>query len=157
MSVLRFCDPVNPLGSCRARSVYLTTLLLSRLSSKRLTSIVHILSPETDNCPSWISGLERMTVQHISRSISMKECCRPGGVEPVTSWSPVERPRPVEPPMPAHKQMCMWPVTKFLTSYSKSTSASAQSYQDILVLLIFALLKLGIEQLDLLQGFMKAR
>ena len=22
-------------------------------SSKRLTSIVHILSPETDNCPSW--------------------------------------------------------------------------------------------------------
>ena len=30
-------------------------------SSKRLTSIVHILSPETDNCPSWISGRERMT------------------------------------------------------------------------------------------------
>ena len=26
--------------------------LLGRLSSKRLTSIVHILSPETDNCPS---------------------------------------------------------------------------------------------------------
>ena len=30
-------------------------------SSKRLTSIVHILSPETDNCPSWISGRKRMT------------------------------------------------------------------------------------------------
>ena len=29
-------------------------------SSRRLTSIVHILSPETDNCPSWISGRERM-------------------------------------------------------------------------------------------------
>ena len=42
-----------------------------------LTSIVHILSPETDNCPSWISGRERMTVENISWSISTKECCRP--------------------------------------------------------------------------------
>ena len=38
-----------------------------------------------------------MTVENISRSISMKECCRPrgggggGGVEPATSWSPVRR------------------------------------------------------------------
>ena len=47
------------------------------LSSKRLTSIVHILSPETDNCTSWISGRERMTVENISWSISTKECCRP--------------------------------------------------------------------------------
>ena len=46
-------------------------------SSKRLTSIVHILSPESDNCPSWIRGRERMTVENISWSISMKECCRP--------------------------------------------------------------------------------
>ena len=46
-------------------------------ASKRLTSIVHILSPETDNCPSWISGRERMTVENISWSISTKECCRP--------------------------------------------------------------------------------
>ena len=46
-------------------------------SSKRLTSIVHILSPETDNCPSSISGRERMTVENISWSISTKECCRP--------------------------------------------------------------------------------
>ena len=49
--VLMFYGPINPVGSCRARSVYLTTRLLGRLSSKRLTSIVHILSPETDNCP----------------------------------------------------------------------------------------------------------
>ena len=35
------------MGSCRAQSVYLTTRLLGRLSP--LTSIVHILSPETDN------------------------------------------------------------------------------------------------------------
>ena len=46
--------------------------------SKRLTtSIVHILSPETVNCPSWISGRERTTVENISWSISTKECCRP--------------------------------------------------------------------------------
>ena len=30
--VLRFYRPVNPMGSCRARSVYLTTRLLGRLS-----------------------------------------------------------------------------------------------------------------------------
>ena len=51
--VLRFYGPVNPMGSCRARSVYLTTRVLGRLSPLGLTSIVHILSPETDNCPSW--------------------------------------------------------------------------------------------------------
>ena len=38
---------------------------------------MHILSPETDNCPSWISGKKRMTVENISWSISTKECCRP--------------------------------------------------------------------------------
>ena len=38
---------------------------------------MHILSPETDNCPSWISGWERMTVENISWSISTKECYRP--------------------------------------------------------------------------------
>ena len=30
--VLRFYGPVNPMGSCRARSVYLTTRLLGRVS-----------------------------------------------------------------------------------------------------------------------------
>ena len=30
--VLRFYGPVNQMGSCRARSVYLTTRLLGRLS-----------------------------------------------------------------------------------------------------------------------------
>ena len=30
--VLRFCGLVNPVGSCRARSVYLTIRLLGRLS-----------------------------------------------------------------------------------------------------------------------------
>ena len=46
-------------------------------SSKWLTSIVHILLPETDNYPSWISRRERMTVENISWSTSTKECCRP--------------------------------------------------------------------------------
>ena len=32
---------------------------------------------ESDNCPSWISGRERMTVENISWSIPTKECCRP--------------------------------------------------------------------------------
>ena len=60
---------------------------------------MHILSPETDNCPSWISWRERMTVENISWSISTKECCRPrgggggGGVEPAISWSSVGRRR----------------------------------------------------------------
>ena len=30
--VLRFYGPVNPMGSCQARSVYLTTRLLGRFS-----------------------------------------------------------------------------------------------------------------------------
>ena len=33
--VLRFYGPVNPMGSCQARSVYLTTRLLGRLSPLR--------------------------------------------------------------------------------------------------------------------------
>ena len=32
LGLLRFYGPVNPMGSCRARSVYLTTRLLGRLS-----------------------------------------------------------------------------------------------------------------------------
>ena len=69
--VLRFYGSVNQMGSCQAGSVYLTSLLLSRLAS-----VVQILSPETDNCPSWISGKERMTIENISWSISTKECCQ---------------------------------------------------------------------------------
>ena len=72
--------PVQPNGSCQAPSVYLTKHLLGRLSPllKQLTSIVHIISPETDNCPSRISGREIMTAENISWWIQEK-CCRPGG------------------------------------------------------------------------------
>ena len=37
-------------------------------SSMRSTSIVHIFSPETGNCPSWIRERERMTIENISWS-----------------------------------------------------------------------------------------
>ena len=57
--------------------------------SKRLTSIVHILSPETDNCPSWISGRERMTVENIHGQSPRKNVADLGEVEPATSCSPV--------------------------------------------------------------------
>ena len=49
--VLRFYGPVNRMGSCRVKTVYLTTLLLDRLNPL-LNSIVHILLPETDKLPS---------------------------------------------------------------------------------------------------------
>ena len=57
----------------------------------QLTSIVHILSPETYKWPSWISGMERMTIVNISWSISTKECCHSGrgrtGNFLITSWT----------------------------------------------------------------------
>ena len=34
-------------------------------------------SPETGNCPSWISRREKMTIENISWSIFTKECCQP--------------------------------------------------------------------------------
>ena len=49
-----------------SRSVYLTTLSLNRLISLSSQPVlVHIHSPETDNCPSWISGRERMTKENM--------------------------------------------------------------------------------------------
>ena len=47
--------------------------------TKRLTSIVNILSPETDNCPSWISGRERMTVENIHDQTPWKNIADLGG------------------------------------------------------------------------------
>ena len=60
-------------------------------TSKRLTSFVNILLPEADNCPSWISERERMTIEYISWLISTKKCCQLVGVEPATSWLPIGR------------------------------------------------------------------
>ena len=48
---------------------------------------MHILSPETDKCPSWICVRENMKVFHDQSS--QKNVANPAGVEPTTSLSPV--------------------------------------------------------------------
>ena len=54
-------QPSQPNGVMSSAVSYLTTPFTGQAwSSKRLTSIVHILSPETDNYPSCISGRERI-------------------------------------------------------------------------------------------------
>ena len=89
--MLRFYNPVNPMGSGQAWSDYLTTLLLGRLSPlKRLTNIVHILLPETDNCPTWISGRERMTVENhiiIDNQSSLKNVADTAGLGGGGRWT----------------------------------------------------------------------
>ena len=95
--VLRFYDPVNPVGSCWAWSVYLNTLLLGRHSP--LTSTVHILLPETDNCPSWIKERERMTVKNISwsnlhkRMLSTRRVLNPQPPDHQSEVHPIGLPR----------------------------------------------------------------
>ena len=63
VEVLRPSQPIGVMSSAVNLSNH--TFIGQALSSKRLTNIVHILSPETDNCPSLISGRERMTVENI--------------------------------------------------------------------------------------------
>ena len=99
VEVLRPSQPNGVMSS--AVSLPNHTFTGQALSSKRLTSIVHILSPETDNCPSWISGRKRMTVENISWSISTKECCRPRrGSNPRPPGLQSDA-HPTEPPRPA--------------------------------------------------------
>ena len=52
--VLRFYSPVSPAYGVMSSMVSLPnhTFIGQAQSSKGLTSTVHILSPETDNCPS---------------------------------------------------------------------------------------------------------
>ena len=71
-------QPSQPIRVMSSQTVNLTMHFLGRfrpLSGKLV--YVHSLSPETDNCPSWISRRERMTVENISWSTSMRECCWP--------------------------------------------------------------------------------
>ena len=83
--------PSQPNGVMQSEVSVVPNHTFTGQSSNGLTSTVHILSPETENCPSWISWGERMTKENISWSTSIKECCWPGRVEPTTSWSPVRR------------------------------------------------------------------
>ena len=71
--VLRFYNPVSPLGSCGALSVYLTTF--SRAGSKWLTSTcAHSLTKLTTALLESAEGRE--CLEKISWSISSKKCCR---------------------------------------------------------------------------------
>ena len=66
---------------CHVKRIFLPNHTLTG----QFLSSIHVVDqycalpfPETDNCPSWISRRERMTVENISWSISMKKCCRSG-------------------------------------------------------------------------------
>ena len=50
---------------------------------------MYILSPEIDICPSSVSRRERITIENISWTISMKEYCWPGWGPTHKLWSPV--------------------------------------------------------------------
>ena len=47
-------------------------------SCRRLTSIMHILQSDTDNCPFWISGRQRIIEESILWSIFTRKCCWSG-------------------------------------------------------------------------------
>ena len=86
--------------------VYLWNLIVFDIEISGLLGVsdypvlVHIHLPETDNCPSWNNGRERMTVENISGPISMKERCRIWRIEPLTSDHQSDS-HPTQPPMPA--------------------------------------------------------
>ena len=90
---MRFYGPVNPMGSCWARSVYLTTRLLGRLSP---------LSSCNQYCAhsfarNWQLPFFNQWKGENDRSkyfvINLHERILPtsAGVEPATAWSPVGR------------------------------------------------------------------
>ena len=92
--VLWFYGLVNPIGSCRAQSVYLITLLLGRLSPLSGQPVLCNSFARNWHLPFLISGRERMTVENISWSILTKECCRPRAGRTrnllITSWTRIQ-------------------------------------------------------------------
>ena len=68
-------------------SVLWVCSLLARINTFSLFVCVEVLQPSqpngvmssADSFPSWLCRKERMTIENISRSISTKECCWPGG------------------------------------------------------------------------------
>ena len=70
--VLRFYGPVNPMGSCWARSVYLTTHLLGKLSP--LSVIKNCAHSFTRNWQlPFLNQQERMTTENISWSNELRK------------------------------------------------------------------------------------
>ena len=69
-----FYGPVNTFKVMSKQSVNLLTVFLGRLSPLSSWLVpACILSPVSDNCPSWISGRGRVLIEMISCSISMNE------------------------------------------------------------------------------------
>ena len=90
--MLKFYGPFNPMGSCRVRSVYLTTRLLGRLST--LSSNQYCAHSFARN---WqLPFLNQRKGENDCRkyfTINLHKRMLPtsAGVEPATSWSPVGR------------------------------------------------------------------
>ena len=88
--MLRFYGPVNPMGSCRARSVYLTTHILGRLSPLSGSPVLCTFFRQK------LPFLNQRKGENDRRKyfmINLHERMLPtsAGVEPATSWSPIGR------------------------------------------------------------------
>ena len=90
--VLRFYGPVNPMGSCRARSVYLTTRLLGRLSPLSINQYCAHSFARNWQLP-FFNQRKGENDRRKYFMINLHERMLPtsAGVEPATSWSPVGR------------------------------------------------------------------
>ena len=74
-----FYGPSTHFRSFRVQSVILTTLFLGKPPRQFTQYFVHILSPVTENCSSWISGRGRMAAENFFHDhVSTKECAGPG-------------------------------------------------------------------------------
>ena len=95
-----FYGPSTHFRSFRAQSVNLATLFLGKPPRQFYQYLVHILSPVTDNCSSWISGRGRMAVEMFSWPNLHERICRTWGSNsgPLACQAnslSIELPRPV--------------------------------------------------------------
>ena len=90
--MLRFYGPVNPMGSCRARSVYLTTRLLGRLSPLNVNQYCAHSFARNLQLP-FLNQRKGENDRRKYFMINLHERMLPtsAGVQPATSWSPVGR------------------------------------------------------------------
>ena len=89
IEMLRFYGPVNPVGLCRAGSLH--NYSWQAYSFKRLTSIVHILSPETATALlNQRKGQNHRRICFMNNS-PWKNVAEPEVVESAAYWLPVGR------------------------------------------------------------------